>query len=123
MSRDQSVVARALINTGLQPGELGKSISAVSTAFGRITLGSEKVQRNVRFITNDPAVVRHRRNVKYVACAKLNYSTIVERNGRYSRENKPDVFNGTTRRANTRADVLAPFPAWLIGRTTNCDST
>src|SRR6266536_5431536 len=32
------------------------------------------------------------------------------------------MFNGTTRRANTRADVLAPFPSWLIRRTTNCDS-
>jgi len=39
-----------------------------------------------------------------------------------SRENKPDMFNGTPRRANTRADVLAPFPSWLIRRTTNCDS-
>src|SRR5258705_7661579 len=32
------------------------------------------------------------------------------------------MFNGTTRRANTWADVLAPFPSWLIRRTTNCDS-
>src|SRR6266700_3446980 len=32
------------------------------------------------------------------------------------------MFNGTTRRANTRTDVLAPFPSWLIRRTTNCDS-
>src|SRR5258708_12597221 len=32
------------------------------------------------------------------------------------------MFNGTTRRAYTRADVLAPFPSWLIRGTTNCDS-
>src|SRR6187431_485584 len=32
------------------------------------------------------------------------------------------MFDGTTRRANTRADVLAPFPPRLIRRTTNCDS-
>src|SRR4029077_18144603 len=32
------------------------------------------------------------------------------------------MFNGTTRRANTRTDVPAPFPSWLIRRTTNCDS-
>src|SRR5882724_4919560 len=31
------------------------------------------------------------------------------------------MFNGTTCRANTRTDVLAPFPSWLIRRTTNCD--
>src|SRR5882757_2003663 len=32
------------------------------------------------------------------------------------------MFNGTTRRANARADVLTPFPPRLIHRTTNCDS-
>src|SRR5678816_136103 len=32
------------------------------------------------------------------------------------------MFDGTTRRANNRADVLAPFPPGLIRRTTNCDS-
>src|SRR6266576_5073340 len=32
------------------------------------------------------------------------------------------MFNGTTRRANARADVLAPFPPRFIRRTTNCDS-
>src|SRR6476659_7314919 len=32
------------------------------------------------------------------------------------------MFNGTPRRAHTRTDVLAPFPSWLIRRTTNCDS-
>src|SRR5258707_7148849 len=32
------------------------------------------------------------------------------------------MFNRTTRRANTRADVLAPFPPRFIRRTTNCDS-
>ena len=67
--------------------------SASALAFGRVILGAEKVQRNVRLITNDPAVVRHRRNVKQVACVKLNYATIVERNCRGSRENEPDVFN------------------------------
>ena len=96
--------------------------SASALAFGRVILGSEEVQRHVRLIANDPAVVRHRRNVKQIACVKLNYATIIERNCRGSRENKPDMFNGTTRRANTRADVLAPFPPWLIRRTTNCDS-
>ena len=32
------------------------------------------------------------------------------------------MFNNATRRANARADVLAPFPPRLIRRTTNCDS-
>ena len=53
---------------------------------------------------------------------KLNYATIIERDCRRPRENKPDMFNGATGRTNTRADMLAPFPPWLIRRTANCDS-
>src|SRR5689334_1661383 len=32
------------------------------------------------------------------------------------------MLNRTMRRANTRANVLAPFPPGLIRRSTNCDS-
>ena len=68
---------------GVSPmGQVVRLASAL--AFGRVILGAEKVQRNIRLITNDPAVVRHRRNVKQVACVKLNYATIVERNCRGS---------------------------------------
>src|SRR4030095_2850323 len=111
------------INTGRQAGvSVTMAASAISTAFGRVLFGAEKVQRYVRLIANDPAVVRHRRKVKQIACVKLNYATIIERNCRGPRENKPDMFNGTTRRANARANVLAPFPPRLICRTTNCHS-
>src|SRR5512141_1755807 len=96
--------------------------STSALAFSRVLFSAEKVQRHIRLIADDPAVVRHRRNVKQVACVKLNYATIVERNCRGPRENEPDVFNGTTRRANARADVLTPFPPGLIRRTANCDS-
>jgi|SRR6185436_15564790 len=123
VSPDDRVWTRALINTGLQPGECARrAAQAVSTAFGRVILGSEEVQRHVRLIADDPAVVRHRRYVKQIACMKLNYATIIECNRRGSRENKPDMFNRTARRADTGADVLAPFPSRLICRTTNCDS-
>src|SRR6478672_7495462 len=96
--------------------------STSALAFSRVLFSAEKMQRHIRLIANDPAVVRHRRNVKQISRVKLNYSTIMERNCRGSRENEPDMFNGTTRRAHTRTDVLAPFPSWLIRRTTNCDS-
>jgi len=96
--------------------------SASALAFDRVILGSEEMQRHVRFIANDPAIVRHRRNVKQITGVKLNYATIIERDCRRPRENKPDMFNGATGCTNTRADVLAPFPPWLIRRTTNCDS-
>ncbi len=54
-----------------------RSVSAL--AFSRVLLGAEKVQRHIRLIANDPAVVRHRRNVKQIACVKFNYATIIER--------------------------------------------
>ena len=53
--------------------------SASALAFGRVILGAEEVQRHVRLIADDPAVVRHRRNVKQIACVKFNYATIIER--------------------------------------------
>lgn len=59
-----------------------RSVSAL--AFSRVLLGAEKVQRHIRLIANDPAIVRHRRNVKQIACVKLSYATIVERNCRGS---------------------------------------
>jgi hypothetical protein len=119
VSPRDNVWTRVLINTGLQPGGV---LEAVSTAFGRVILGSEEMQRHVRFIADDPAIVGHRRNVKQIAGVKLSYATIIERDCRRPRENKADMFNGTTGRTNTRTDVLAPFPPWLIRRTTNCDS-
>src|SRR6516164_4360579 len=57
-----------------------------------------------------------------MACVKVNYATIIERNCRGSRENKPDMLNRTMRRTNTRANVLAPFPPRFVRRPTNCDS-
>ena len=59
--------------------------SASALAFGRVILGSEKVQRNVRLIANDPAVVRQQRNVKQIACVKFSYATIIKCNCRGSR--------------------------------------
>src|SRR5262245_823790 len=58
--------------------------SASIPAFNRVLFSTEKVQRNIRLIANDPTVVRHRWNVKQLACVKFNYATIVERNCRSS---------------------------------------
>src|SRR5215217_7902176 len=80
------------------------------------------MQRDLPFIAHDPAVMRHRRYVKQIACMKLNYAAILKRDCRGSRQNKPDMFNGATSGPHTWPDVLAPFPSWLIRRATNCDS-
>jgi len=58
--------------------------SASALAFGRVLFSAEKVKRHIRLIANDPAVVRHPRNVKQIACVKFNYATIIERNCRGS---------------------------------------
>jgi hypothetical protein len=54
---------------------------------------------------------------------KFNYAFIIERNCRGSRKNESDMFKGTTRRANARTNVLAPFPTGLICRATDCHAT
>ena len=70
----------------VSPMGMGQDVRSASALalFGRVLLGSQKVQRHIRLIANDPAVVRHRRNIKQIACVKLNYATIVERNCRGS---------------------------------------
>ena len=81
MSPDGSAWTLALISAGLQAGQgATRTALAVSTTFGRVILGSEEVQRHVRFIANDPAIMRHRRNVKQMPCVKLNYAIIVATN-------------------------------------------
>src|SRR5438552_11907252 len=52
--------------------------------------------------------------------AKLYHSNLVERHGRHSRVNKPDMFHGTTLRAYARANVLAPSASWLLRRQITC---
>ena len=76
-------VPLAALHYGFSPMTQGVR-SASALAFGRVLFSSEEVQRHVRLITNDPAVVRHWRNVKQIACVKFNYATIIERNGRRS---------------------------------------
>src|SRR6516162_4006853 len=57
-----------------------------------------------------------------MACVKVNYATIIERNCRGSRENQSDMFNRTARCADTRSDMFAPLPSRFVRRPTNCDS-
>src|SRR6266853_1797996 len=72
------VPTRGPRSPGFNPMSRGvRSVSAL--AFGRVLLGAEEVQRHIRLIANDPAVVRDRRNVKQIACVKFNYATIIER--------------------------------------------
>src|SRR5262245_60447857 len=96
--------------------------TAVSPAFRRILFSAEKVQRNIRLIANNPAIVWHRRNVKEFACFQLDHATVIKCNCSRSRENEPDMFNRTACCADTRSDMFAPLPPRFVRRTTNCDS-
>src|SRR5262249_42250497 len=110
------------LRPGFSPVRYMQMEVAVSPAFRRILLGSEEVQRNVCLIANDPAVVRHRRNVKEFACFQFDHATVIKCNGSRSRENEPDMFNRTACCADTRSDMFAPLPPRFVRRTANCDS-
>ena len=81
------------------------------------------MERDVWLVTDNPAVVRYRRNVKQLACSQLEYSTIVERGGRSARQDKTNMLHMASRGADTRPDVLAPLPAWLVGGAANGHSS
>ena len=76
-------VPLAALHYGFSPMTQGVR-SASALAFGRVLFSAEKVQRHIRLIANDPAVVRHRRDVKQIACVKFSYAPIIERNCRRS---------------------------------------
>jgi hypothetical protein len=89
------------------------------TSFGRVLFGTEKVERDVRLIADDPTIVRDWRNVEKIAGFEFNHATVIERNGCSSGKNQADMFDGATRRAYAWTNMLAPFPARLISRTPN----
>jgi len=70
-----------------------RSASAVLTAFGRVLFSAEKVQGNIPFLANDPAIMRHRRNVEKLADFQFDYAPIVKRDRSSSRDYESNVFN------------------------------
>ena len=86
MSSDRCVGSRARINTGLQPGACAtRRALAVLTAFGDIVLGSAEWQRHARFVAEDPAVVRGRRDPESHQLREPNYAAIIGRSRRLPR--------------------------------------
>src|SRR5207237_2647780 len=62
-----------------------------------------------------PTVLRHRRNVKQLACSQLENATIIECSRRPAGEDQSDMLDMAACRPNRRADVLTPLPTRLIG--------
>ena len=59
--------------------------------------------------------VRYWRDVKEIACSQLENAPIVESGRRRAGQHKANVLDPAPSGANTRTDVLAPLPAWLVG--------
>lgn len=78
-----------------------------------------EMERDVRLISNNPAIVRCWRDVKQLAGAKLDHSTTFESRGRDASQHQPDVFDGAVRLTERSPDVLGPSPAGLISRAPN----
>src|SRR5439155_20395270 len=87
--------------------------------FLRVLFGAKKMQRNVRLIANDPAVVRYRRDVKELSRSQLDDASIIECSRRGSGEHQSNVLNVAPNRAHARAGVLAPLPPCFISGATN----
>ena len=77
------------------------------------------MQRNVRLIANDPAVVRYRRDVKELSRSQLDDASIIECSRRGAGEHQSNVLNVAPSRAHAWADVLAPLPPCFISGATN----
>src|SRR5260370_27308027 len=73
------------------------------------------MQRNIWLLADHPAVVRYWRDVKEIACSQLENAHIVESGRRCAGQHKANVLDPATGGANTRTDVLAPFPTRLVG--------
>src|SRR4051812_7670081 len=74
------------------------------------------MQGDVRLASDDPTVVRHRRNVEQLSSTQLEDAAIVERCGSGTREHESHVLDGAACGAESWPDVLRPLPAWLVGR-------
>ena len=97
----------------------GRLRSIAPTSGFRVLFGAEKMQRNVRLIANDPAVMRYRRNVKELARSQLDDASIIEGSRRGAGEHQSNVLNVAPSCAHAWSNVLAPLPPCFISGATN----
>ena len=77
------------------------------------------MERDIGLITNHPAVVSYRRDVKKVACFYFEDCSIIEGGCCCTGKDQADVFNMAAGSTNAWPDVLAPLPTRLIHGATN----
>src|ERR1700722_8016516 len=82
----------------------------------RVVVGSEKMERDVRSVTQDPTIVTGRPgwNVKERPGAEFVDRTVVHRRCSTTGKHQPHVLNVTARRPDARPDVKGPLPSRLV---------
>src|SRR5262245_11944059 len=78
-------------------------------------LGAEEVERNVRLVADDPAVVWNGRDMKDHAGRELDDRAVLHRCRRGAGEDEPNVLDVAELFARERTDVDTPLPAGLVG--------
>src|SRR5262245_19404915 len=73
------------------------------------------MQRDVRRVSDHPAVVRHRGDMKQLAGPQLDGRPIVERDGGGTRYHETDMLDRAAGGSGLRSNVLGPAPAGLVG--------
>src|SRR5215471_1191768 len=80
----------------------------------RVLLGAQEVQRDVGFVADDPRIVGDGRHVEEVARRQLDDPSVLELDGRRSREDHARVLDRAALGADDRADVFGPLPPRLV---------
>src|SRR5437667_8706701 len=95
--------------------QIAKGPPAFLTGRFRVVIGPKEVERNVRFVADDPAVVRHGRNVKKFTGAQFKNAAVIQCCCRGAGKDQADVLDLASSRTHVWTDMFAPLPAWLIG--------
>src|SRR6185295_208703 len=81
-----------------------------------VLVPAQEVNRYVWLLADDPAVVRHRRNVEQLAGVELGHPPVVEGHHGDACENDPHVLDGAAGCVDARSHMLGPFPSRLVAR-------
>jgi hypothetical protein len=71
-----------------------------------VVVGAEKMEGDVRLVSDDPAIVGIWWDVKELAGVQWDNAAVIERSGGGARENQTDVLDVTMGRAECGANVL-----------------
>src|SRR4029453_13505794 len=77
------------------------------------------MKRDVRLVADHPTIVRYRRYVEQLACAKLEHCAIIECGGSCARKHQTNMFQMASRGPDTRPNMFGPLPARLVRGSTD----